>query len=184
MEWLLTPLGFLGAVISGGVGGAALWDRWTRYRNQITGEIEIDVLPGTIELPGENPWDPPVVEDGISDGIIVRATIHNNTSGPIVVEEWLVEGPAMEHGPLARHETIEAGKTGTAITEFVPDWRRWDHALEAGLTERSEPLVRVSLRALSRASSRRLTLRSARYNVTDEIVKNNVDRANKAAAIM
>lgn len=184
MEWLLTPLGLVGALISGAVGGAALWDRWMRFRNQITGEIQIDVLPGTIELPGENPWDPSVIEDGISDGIIVKATIHNNTSGPVVVEEWRVEGPYLEHGPLAHREVIEPGKTGVATTEFVPDWRRWDQALEAGLTERSSPLVRVSLIALSRASSRRLTLRSAQYNVTDEIVKNNVVRANKASVIL
>lgn len=171
--WLQIALALLG----GAATGIVLYDRWLRHKNQITGEIEIEVLSGSIEIPAENPWDPPIIDDSTTDGIVVSATIHNNTAGPIVVQEWLVEGPPLEYGPPhVRGEVIEAGKTGAASTMFVPDWKAWDQRLEAGLTSRAEPTVRVSLIALSRASSKRLRLRSAMHNVTDEVVAHNIQK--------
>lgn len=173
-------LQIVSALIAGLVGGAALYERWLKYRHQITGEISIDVFPADVYLPGPNDWTPGALDDSVPDGIIVSATIHNNTQGPIVVEEWRIEGPPIEGGnPVARGEVIEAGKTGTATTQFVPDWIAWDQRLEAGLTSRAEPVVSASLIALSRASSKRLKLRSAKYSVTDEVVTQNVVKASK-----
>ncbi|GEM_PF-3153253 len=170
----------ISALIAGLVGGAALYDRWLRYRHQITGEIEIVVLPGEVYLPGPNDWTMGPLDESVTDGIIISATIHNNTQGPIVVQEWHIEGPPIEGGmPTARGEVIEAGKTGTATTQFVPDWVAWDQRLEAGLTSRAEPVVSASLTALSRVSSKRLKLRSAKYSVTDETVTQNVVKASK-----
>jgi hypothetical protein len=178
VEWLQT----IGLLITGALGGAALLDRWNHYRNRITGNITVSVLPGTYERPGENPWDPPIVEAGPTDGIIVEGTVHNNTSAPVVVDHWIVDGPPLESGPPhVFGEIIEAGKTSDVRTMFVPDWVAWDQRLESGLTSRLEPTVRVSLKALSRASSKLLTLRSARYSITDETVKANVVRAKRTS---
>ncbi|ODT71590.1 MAG: hypothetical protein ABS75_07155 [Pelagibacterium sp. SCN 63-23] len=170
----------ISALIAGLVGGAALYDRWLRYRHQITGEIDIVVLPGEVYLPGPNNWTPGRLDESVTDGIIVSATIHNNTQGPVVVQEWRIEGPPIEGGnPVARGEVIEAGRTGTAVTQFVPDWVAWDQRLEAGLTSRADPVVSASLIALSRASSKRLRLRSAKYKITDVVVRQNVVKATK-----